>query len=143
MSHFSRIATKVREMDKLKQALEELGHEVEEGPATVRGYRDQEVQADLVIRRPEGYDIGFRRGGGDEDIQARGLEEEEIGDVEMICDTWGLKIDEDEFLEAVMQRYAYNVIKEQATMDGLVLVEEEQQEDGSVRMVFEEAEASA
>ena len=143
MSHFSRIATKLSETDKLKEALERLGHEVEMGPTHVRGYQGQQEPVDLAIRRPEGYDIGFRKRLDGGDVEDAGVEVHEMGDVEMVVDKWGLKIDEKEFLQAVTQQYAYCVIREQATLDGFVLIEEETQEDGTVRLIFEEADATS
>ncbi len=120
MSHFTRVRTQLREIDTVKRALVDLGYDVMEGP--VRGYGTQVANADLVIKMDGGYDIGFRTDGGI---------------VTMIADFWGLKINRDEFLAKVSQRYAYLTILDQAAQQGWQVAGEEVQQDGSVRLVMQ------
>jgi hypothetical protein len=120
MSHFTRIRTKLTDIHTVRKALEDLGYAVQSG--RVRGYRGQEAQADLVIHIDSGYDIGFR---------------EEGSAVVMVADFWGLRINREEFLDRVTQRYAYITVVEQARAQGWQMTTEENQEDGSIRLVLQ------
>lgn len=121
MSHFTRIRTRLHNLDTLQKALEDLGYTVEHG-GVARGYGTQTQAADLVIRTGSQYDIGFRSEGGQ---------------VMMVADLWGLKIDREKFLSEVTQRYAYITVLEQAAARGWHSVNEEVQEDGSIRLVMQ------
>jgi hypothetical protein len=120
MSHFTRIRTKLTDIHTVQKALEELGYTVQSG--RVRGYRGQEAQADLVVKTDSGYDIGFRYEGST---------------VVMVADLWGLRINRDEFLNKVAQKYAYITVVEQAKEQGWQMATEENQEDGSIRLVLQ------
>jgi hypothetical protein len=120
MSHFTRIRTKLTDIHTVQKALKELGYTVQSG--RVRGYRGQEAQADLVVKTDSGYDIGFRYEGST---------------VVMVADLWGLRINRDEFLNKVAQKYAYITVVEQAKEQGWQMATEENQEDGSIRLVLQ------
>lgn len=120
MSHFSRVRTQLRNMVTVKRALEDLGYAVEIG--WVHGYGGQRAQADLVVKVEGSYDIGFRKDGES---------------IVMVADFWGLRVNREEFLQQVSQRYAYITILEQAEADGWQAVTEEVQQDGSIRLVMQ------
>jgi len=124
MSHFSKIKAELRDEECLLRALDDLGFEYEKN-GTVRGFAGQTMRADVVIRQQGGYDLGFIREG--EEFQ-------------MAADLWGLKLDKDRFLEQVKQRYACQVVLKQAQTEGFTIVEQEESEDGSIRIVCEKAE---
>lgn len=121
MSHFTRIRTQLRDLTTVRQALEDLGYEVETD-AEVRGYMSQRARADLVVRAGGAYDIGFRAEGDS---------------IVMVADLWGLEVDRDAFMKALTQRYAYHTVRQQAAVQGWQPVEEEVQADGSVRLVMQ------
>src|SRR5437762_11032637 len=114
MSHFTRIRTQLRNLDTVKQALADLGYDVAEGG--VRGYQGQLEHADLVVNTGSSYDIGFRKEGEN---------------VVIVADFWGLRINRDQFVKQLSQRYAYLTVLEQAQNQGWQSVTEEQQADGS------------
>ncbi|NDJ54671.1 MAG: DUF1257 domain-containing protein [Chloroflexi bacterium] len=120
MSHFTRVRTKLRNLQTVQQALEEMGYNVDSG--AVRGYAGMEAQADLVVKMDGRYDIGFRK---------------EDDTVVMVADFWGLRIDRDQFMNELSQRYAYMTVVEQAETGGWQKVTEEVQEDGSIRLVIQ------
>ncbi len=120
MSHFTKIRTQLHNIETVKQALEDLGYTVKEGP--VHGYGGQQTHADLVVSTGTAYDIGFRREGQT---------------LVMVADLWGLKINKDQFLQQVSQRYAYLTIIEQAQSQGWQAMTEEWQPDGSIRLVMQ------
>ncbi len=122
MSHFTRIQTKLRDIDLVKEALKDLGYAVREN-TDVRGYsRWEQAHADVVIEAEDGQDIGFRREGER---------------VEMIADFWNRQLNREEFLQRVTQRYAYRMVIQQAEEQGFQVVKEEQQKDGSIRVVVQ------
>jgi hypothetical protein len=120
MSHFTRVRTQLRNIETVKHALEDLGYNVTEGK--VRGHQGQLEHADLVINTGSSYDIGFRKDGDA---------------VIMVADFWGLRINRDQFLKQLSQRYAYHTIMEQAEVQGWQAVAEERQQDGSIRLVMQ------
>ncbi|MBN1430082.1 MAG: DUF1257 domain-containing protein [Anaerolineae bacterium] len=120
MSHFTRVQTQLKDIEMVKRALEDLGHTVTSG--TVHGYQSQKSQADLVVRLDDRYDVGFRQEGGS---------------VSMIADLWGSKVNAQDFIKQVSQRYAYLTVVEQTAGQGWQVVAEETQADGSVRLVMQ------
>lgn len=126
MSHFSQITTKIRNLDSLKVALDDLGADWKAGPCEVRGYQGQTELADVVIAQDNGYDIGFRRN-------------LETSDYELVADLqyWKQPLTVEGFLRQVTQRYAYNAVLSETSRQGFQLSEEQVREDGSVRLVVQ------
>ncbi len=120
MSHFTRVRTQLRNIETVKKALEDLGYKVEEG--AVRGYAGQQANAELVVRLDGKFDMGFRREGSN---------------VVMVADFWGLRMNREEFLQKLSQRYAYITVIEQAEQTGFQMMTEEVQQDGSIRLVMQ------
>lgn len=126
MSHFSQIKTKIRNLDFLKLALNDLGADWKAGPCDVRGYQGQTQSADVVIAQDNGYDIGFCRN-------------PETSDYELVADLqyWQQPLTVEGFLRQVNQRYAYNTVVSETSRQGFQLSEEQVREDGSVRLVVQ------
>jgi hypothetical protein len=126
MSHFSQIKTKIRNLDSLKLALNDLGTDWKAGPCDVRGYQGQTQTAEVVIAQDNGYDIGFRRN-------------PETSDYELVADLqyWQQPLTVEGFLSQVTQRYAYNTVVSETSRQGFQLAEEQVREDGSVRLVVQ------
>lgn len=126
MSHFTTLRTRLIDTQHLLKALTDLGHTVQQGPVKVNGYQGQTIQADFKIATDQsGYDIGFRRG--------------EDG-YELLADWWGIHgINQQDFVRQLQQRYAYHSAREALTAEGFALVEEEQQQDGSLHLVLRRA----
>ncbi len=126
MSHFSQIKTKIRNLDSLKLALSDLGSDWKAGPCEVRGYQGLTETADVVIAQANGYDIGFRRN-------------PETSDYELVADLqyWQQPLTVEGFLRQVTQRYAYNTVVTETSLQGFQLAEEQVREDGSVRLVVQ------
>lgn len=120
MSHFTRVRTLLQDLDTVKRALVDLGFDVTEG--TVRGYSGQVASAPVVVKLESGFDIGFKQ---------------DSGRVQMIADFWGLKIDREQFLSKLTQRYAYLTVVDQAAQQGWQLAADEVQQDGSIRIVMQ------
>ncbi len=119
MSHFTTIKVQIKNSDILHQVLQELGYQVECN-TTVRGYQGNTTQAEYVIRQKNGYDIGFRR--QDENY-------------EIVSDFWGAKINQQEFVNAITQKYAHKTLMQTVQEQGFNVEDEEVLEDGTVRVV--------
>lgn len=121
MSHFTCIKVQIKNGEILHRVLQDLGYRVE-CDAQVRGYQGDKTQAQYVIRRDNGYDLGFRRSDGDENY-------------ELVADFWGAKINQKDFLNPILQKYAHAALLESAQTQGFAIESQETLEDGSVRLV--------
>ena len=121
MSHFSTIQTKIVVKEYLIKALDDLKFQWQEGDLEVRGYQGNRTKAEIRLETGNpGYDIGFRKTGEN---------------YEVVADWWGIKnIKQDEFLQNVNQRYAYNAVKDQLDQQDFSLVEEEVREDKTIHL---------
>lgn len=119
MSHFTTIKIQIKDGEILNEVLQELGYEVVCNTA-VRGYQGKTTEAEYVIRRNNGYDIGFRREGET---------------YEAVADFWGADLDRDEFIDSIAQKYARKTLISSVRKEGFDLEEEEILEDGTLRIV--------
>lgn len=119
MSHFSTIQVQIKNGDILQQVLTELGYQVETN-AQVRGYGRNQTHADYVIKQNNGYDLGFRRNGET---------------YELVADFWGARINQQEFLNQINQKYAHQTLMHTVQEEGFDVEEEDVLEDGTVKVV--------
>ncbi|MBL1177911.1 DUF1257 domain-containing protein [Pantanalinema sp. GBBB05] len=124
MSHFSQIKTQIRNLTSLQAALTDLGIDWKSGPQEVRGYQGQTYTADLAIEQENGYDIGFRW---------NGTEYELVSDLQF----WNQATPVERFLSKVTQRYAYHTVLNETTQKGFQMTEQQQNPDGSIRLVLQ------
>ena len=124
MSHFSQIKTQIRNLESLEDALSDLGIDWKPGPGEVRGYRGQTHAAEVTIEQQNGYDIGFRW---------NGQEYELVADLQY----WQQNLSVDGFVREVTQRYAYQTVVKETTKVGFQVAEQQQQKDGSIRLVVQ------
>ncbi len=122
MSHFTTIKVQIKNSQVLHQVLQELGHQVEQN-AEVRGYQGDRTKAEFVIRRSNGYDLGFRRDGDER--------------YELIADFWGARINQQQFVNEVQQKYAHKMVLQTVAEQGYAIEAEEVLEDGTVKVVVE------
>lgn len=119
MSHFTTIKIQIKNGDILAETLRELGHTIEQN-TQVRGYMGNKTQAEYVIRQSNGYDLGFRRNGET---------------YEIVADFWGAKINQQEFVNSISQRYAHKTLMQSVAEQGFNVEAEETLEDGTVRVL--------
>ncbi len=124
MSHFSQIKTQICSLPALQSALSDLGMAWKPGPLPIKGYQGQTQTADVVIDQENGYGIGFRW---------NGTEYELVADLELWNQAWSVE----RFLDKVSQRYAYHAVLQSALTQGFQVTEEQQQQDGSLRLVVQ------
>ena len=124
MSHFSTIKTKIKERPYLIEALELMGHDVQENQNLVitNPTHDEDhpvVHAQVAISN----DIGFRWN-------------EETGSYDLYSDhsTWNLNVPVERFVDKVNQQYArmalYGLVKE----EGFQVAEEWEMDDNSIEL---------
>ena len=68
MSHFTKIKTKLYNLDILKKSLSDLALETEIGGKEIKGYNNQKHVAELVIKQSYSHDIGFAWNGSDYEL---------------------------------------------------------------------------
>ncbi|GAB1538781.1 DUF1257 domain-containing protein [Scytonema sp. NUACC21] len=124
MSHFSQIKTQIRNIESLKDALSDLGIDWKQGPREVRGYRGQTHNAEITIEQNNGYDIGFKW---------NGKEYELVADLQY----WKQNLSVEGFLGKVTQRYAFHTVVKETARAGFQIAEQQNNEDGSVRLVVQ------
>ena len=123
MSHFTKIKTKLYDRTTIEKSLSDLNINWETGAETIRGYKNQEHAADIVIRQENNHDIGFKWNNNE---------------YELVADLmfWDQAYSVDKFLNQVHQRYAFNLITKVSEEQSLQFVESENQEDGSIRLLL-------
>ena len=123
MSHFTKIKTKFYDRVTIEKSLSDLNIQWEPGTEKIRGYKDQEHLADIVIRQNNNHDIGFKWNNNE---------------YELVTDLmfWDQIYSVDKFLNQVHQRYAFNLITKVSEEQNLQFVETENLEDGSIRLLL-------
>ena len=124
MSHFSQIKTQIRDLTALQAALTDLGINWKPGPQAVRGYRGQTFNAEVVIEQDNGYDVGFSRTSEQYEL---------VADLQY----WQQPLSVEGFIKRVTQRYAYHTVLQETERQGFQLAEQEQSQDGSIRLVLQ------
>ena len=123
MSHFTKIKTKLYNLETLKKSLSDLNITWTVQTHTVRGYQNTTHEAELVIQQSNKHDIGFKW---------NGTEYELVTDLMF----WSQDISVDKFLNRINQRYAYNSIIGVSEKEGFNFTQTETAEDGSIRLVL-------
>lgn len=124
MSHFSQIKTQLRDLAALKSALTDLSIDWKSGPRDVKGYRGQTQTAELAIEQDNGYDIGFKRNGNQYEL---------VADLQYWQQPWSVE----GFINRVTQRYAYHTVVNQTAQQGFQIAEQQENQDGSIRLVVQ------
>ncbi|MBS9386141.1 MAG: DUF1257 domain-containing protein [Dolichospermum sp. BR01] len=119
MSHFTTIKVQIKQGEVLLDVLQELGYQVEQN-TQVRGYRGDKTNAEYVIKQANGYDLGFRKNGEG---------------YELVADFWGAKINQQEFINNISQKYAHKTLMKTIQTEGFNVEEEEVLADGTLRVI--------
>lgn len=128
MSHFTRVKTRIMDLECLELALMELDYRVIH-EARIRGWQNQQKPARLVAQFPGplcDYDIGF-------------VLNPKLQTYDMVADWWAIKErighDQDALSEQIMQRYAYQKVVKEVKARGFMISEQKQDADQSIRLV--------
>ena len=125
MSHFSTIKTQLKEVKPLITALNQLGYEINQDKKFVKGYKGQFTAVDLSIDLPGNTKVGFKWNNNSNAYEL-------VTDL----DLWNLDIPVERFISKITQMYAYNTIVSKTKDEGYQIVEEKNQNDGSIELVL-------
>ena len=124
MSHFTCIKTKIKERPQLIEALELMGHDIEENKQLAvnnpsHAEEHPEFHAEVAIRN----DIGFRWN-----------QNTETYELVAELDTWDLDVPVNRFIDKLTQQYARMTIHSTIKEEGFEVQEEWEMEDNSIEL---------
>jgi isochorismate hydrolase len=124
MSHFTTVKTKLKDLVRLKLAVEDVGLTLVESEEMmeVRGYQGNVEKSNLIIKATDHYDIG--------------VQQTQEG-YTFVADWWGIEMEtglkEKQWVDRLTQRYSYHKVLAEITQRGFTL-EEEVNEEGEIRL---------
>jgi len=125
MSHFSTIKTQLKDSEPLIKALNNLGYIINQEEKFVKGYKGKFTAVDISMNLPGNTKVGFK---WDNNSNAYEL----VTDL----DLWKFELPVERFISKVTQMYAYETIISKTKEDGYKIVEQKNQNDGSIELVL-------
>ena len=125
MSHFSTIKTQLKEAEPLMKALNELGYEINQEKKFVKGYKGQFTAVDISMDLPRNTKVGFKWDNNSNSYEL-------VTDL----DLWNFDLPVERFISKITQMYAYHTIIAKTKEDGYQIVEQKNQNDGSIELVL-------
>ena len=125
MSHFSTIKTQLKESEPLINALSSLGFSINQEEKFVKGYRGKFTAVDISMNLPGDTKVGFKWDNNSSTYEL-------VTDL----DLWKFEIPVERFISKVTQMYAYETIISKTKDDGYQIVEQKNQNDGSIELVL-------
>jgi len=125
MSHFSTIKTQLKDAEPLIKALENLGYIINQEEKFVKGYRGKFTAVDISLNLPGDTKVGFKWDNNSNSYEL-------VTDL----DLWKLELPVERFISKVTQMYAYETIISKTKEDGYQIVEQKNQNDGSIELVL-------
>ena len=125
MSHFSTIKTQLKEVKPLIKALNQLGYVVNQDKNFIKGYRGRFTEVDISMDLPRDTKAGFK-------FDNISNSYELVTDL----DLWKFEIPVERFISKITQMYAYHTIISKTEEDGYQIVEQKNQNDGSIELVL-------
>ena len=124
MSHFTCIKTQIKDRPQLIEALEMMGHDVQENQALLISNPDHAEDHPVVLAQVAiTNDIGFRWN-----------EETQTYDLYSDHDTWSLDVPAERFVDKVTQQYARMTIHNTIKEEGFEVAEEWEMDDNSIEL---------
>ena len=125
MSHFSTIKTQIKEVQPLIKALDNLGYTVDQEEKFVKGYKGKFTAVDISMNLPGDTKVGFKW-------------ENNSNSYELVTDLdlWKFDLPVERFISKVTQMYAYQTIISKTKEDGYQIVEQKNENDGSIELVL-------
>ena len=125
MSHFSTIKTQLKDSEPLIKALNNLGYIINQEEKFVKGYRGKFTAVDISMNLPGDTKVGFKWDNNSNSYEL-------VTDL----DLWKFEIPVERFISKVTQMYAYETIISKTKEDGYQIVEQKNQNDGSIELVL-------
>ena len=125
MSHFSTIKTKLKESKPLILALNQLGYDIDQEKKFVKGYRGQFTAVDISMELSGDTKVGFKWNNN-------------LSSYELVTDLdlWNFDLPVERFISKVTQLYAYHTIITKSKDEGYQIVEQKNENDGSIELVL-------
>ena len=125
MSHFSTIKTQLKDAEPLIKALNNLGYMINQEEKFVKGYRGKFTAVDISMNLPGDTKVGFKWDSSSNSYEL-------VTDL----DLWKFDLPVERFISKVTQMYAYETIISKTKEDGYQIVEQKNQNDGSIELVL-------
>ena len=125
MSHFSTIKTQLKEAEPLIKALSDLGYQIIQEEKFVKGYNGKFTAVDISMNLPGDTKVGFKWDNNSSTYEL-------VTDL----DLWKFELPVERFISKVTQMYAYQTIISKTKEDGYQIVEQKNQNDGSIELVL-------
>ena len=125
MSHFSTIKTQLKEAKPLIKALNNLGFIINQEEKFVKGYRGKFTAVDISMNLPGDTKVGFKWDNNSNSYEL-------VTDL----DLWKFELPVERFISKVTQMYAFETIISKTKEDGYQIVEQKNQNDGSIELVL-------
>ena len=125
MSHFSTIKTQLKEAAPLIMALNNLGYTINQEEKFVKGYRGKFTAVDISMNLPGDTKVGFKWDNNSNTYEL-------VTDL----DLWKFELPVERFISKVTRMYAYQTIISKTKEDGYQIVEQKNQNDGSIELVL-------
>ena len=125
MSHFSTIKTQLKDSEPLIKALNNLGYIINQEEKLIKGYRGRFTDVDISMNLPGDTKVGFKWDNNSNSYEL-------VTDL----DLWKFELPVERFISKVTQMYAYETIISKTKDDGYQIVEQKNQNDGSIELVL-------
>ena len=125
MSHFSTIKTQLKESEPLIKALNTLGYSINQEEKFIKGYRGKFTAVDISMNLPSDTKVGFKWDNNSN-----------VYELVTDLDLWKYEIPVERFISKITQMYAYETIISKTKEDGYQIVEQKNQNDGSIELVL-------
>ena len=125
MSHFSTIKTQRKDAEPLIRALNNLGYLINQDEKFVKGYKGKFTSVDISMNLPGDTRVGFKWDNNSNSYEL-------VTDL----DLWKFELPVERFISKVTQMYAYETIISKTKEDGYQIVEQKNQNDGSIELVL-------
>ena len=125
MSHFSTIKTQIKEAKPLIKALNQLGYVINQDEKYVKGYRGKFTAVDISLDLPSNTKVGFKW-----------VNKTNSYELVTDLDLWKFDLPVERFISKITQMYAYHTIISKTEEDGYSIVEQKNQNDGSIELVL-------
>ena len=125
MSHFSTVKTKIKEAKPLIKALNQLGYVINQDEKHVKGYRGKFTAVDISLDLPSNTKVGFKW-----------VNKTNSYELVTDLDLWKFDLPVERFISKITQMYAYHTIISKTEEDGYEIVEQKNQNDGSIELVL-------
>ena len=125
MSHLSTIKTQLKDSEPLIKALNNLGYIINQEEKFIKGYKGKFTAVDISMNLPNDTKVGFKWDNNSN-----------VYELVTDLDLWKFEIPVERFISKVTQMYAYETIISKTKEDGYQIVEQKNQNDGSIELVL-------